>query len=157
MIGYNTQYTSSKLTIHNQNKPNTKPPHSNPHNILPFTMPLSPHTNMMSMTALDYQYAHPPHSSISSAGLVPHSQQGPGGGYGQGKLVVRAVVPLGASGTIIGRGGSVIREIGEKCTAKIQLAEIVEHVPTGERILSVTASATTSVVEVCYLLWIPPK
>lgn len=60
------------------------------------------------------------------------------------QLTVRLLIPLTASGTVLGRGGSNIRQIAEESMCKLQLGENVDKLGTGERMVTLTC-ATNSV------------
>lgn len=58
-----------------------------------------------------------------------------------GELKLRALVPRGAVGSIIGKGGGVIKELRESTGAKISIGEPVGSGQNAEQIISISGSA----------------
>lgn len=58
-----------------------------------------------------------------------------------GELKLRALVPRGAVGSIIGKGGGVIEELRESTGAKISIGEPVGSGQNAEQIISISGSA----------------
>eukprot|EP00435_Cladocopium_sp_Y103_P008042 s1281_g2.t1 len=58
-----------------------------------------------------------------------------------GELKLRALVPRGAVGSIIGKGGGVIKELRESTGAKISIGEPVGAGQNAEQIISISGSA----------------
>ena len=88
------------------------------------------------------------HDSITSvAGIVTTSSATNAAG-----LTIRVLVPMAASGSLIGRGGSVIKQLNEASGCKIKLADIADPFKTEERIVIFQASSIPTLVKVPYML-----
>jgi hypothetical protein len=61
---------------------------------------------------------------------------------------MRCLIPAAASGAIIGRGGGVIKQIGEKANCRLDLDEYVEAFNTHERVLHVKGTAGQKIIVV---------
>lgn len=63
----------------------------------------------------------------------------------------RALIPHSASGTIIGRGGQVIRSMSERSGAKMQLGDAADPYGTKERIVNLSGTNVEQLVAVSFL------
>lgn len=62
--------------------------------------------------------------------------------------LVRGLIPLGASGLIIGHAGAIIKEMSEMSGTKVQLAEGADPYGTKERIVNVFSPTCEAAVQV---------
>ena len=63
-----------------------------------------------------------------------------------GTIQIRVLIPKVASGVLIGRQGSVIKQMSEMSNCKIQLGEETDPFDTKERIVIINSAAVPSVV-----------
>lgn len=69
---------------------------------------------------------------------------------GNRKYQLKAAIPIGASGSILGRGGATIRELAEKTGTRVQLVETTDPHHTRERIMVVSTTSGHSGAVVYY-------
>lgn len=70
------------------------------------------------------------------------------GGAGQGTYTVRVLIPSPAAGVMIGRQGSVIKQLSESTGCKMQLGENSDPFGTKERIMIIIGRTAATVLEV---------
>lgn len=70
----------------------------------------------------------------------------------QGGFQIKLLIPIGASGNLIGKGGNVVKQISESSNCKIQLGDEADPCNTKERILFVNSATVPSLVLVMSLL-----
>lgn len=73
---------------------------------------------------------------------------------GNRKYQLKASIPIGASGSILGRGGATIRDLSERTGTKVQLVETTDPHHTRERIMvvSTTSGHSGAVVSIFNIL-----
>jgi hypothetical protein len=84
---------------------------------------------------------------IDAYGNAVSSNRAPNGNF-----QVRILIPKIASGVLIGRQGTVIKQMSEVSNCKIQLGDEIDPYETKERIVIVSAAAVQSLVSVRYNL-----
>ena len=90
-------------------------------------------------------------NSINEAGFVVDPILGTGPVITPFRPSVKVLVPISASGLLIGRGGSFIRQMSESSGCKIQIAEATgDPFGTRERIITATSGSLGAVVMVLY-------
>jgi len=67
--------------------------------------------------------------------------------FGAYKFVFKLLIPWGAAGIIIGKSGSVIKEMSEISSCKMQLAEAQDPFNTKERIMSISSDTSTNIIQ----------
>lgn len=67
-----------------------------------------------------------------------------------GSYTIRVLIPKIASAAIIGKGGSVIKRMSEQSGCRYQLGEENDPFTTNERIVTITGTASPSVVNVSF-------
>ncbi len=63
---------------------------------------------------------------------------------------MKMLIPISSCGSVIGRGGSIIRNIGETAGCKVQLIESKAEAITSERIVQVMGPNIRNVVQVIF-------
>lgn len=82
-----------------------------------------------------------PSTAIPAVPAAPPANRGP-----TGQIQVKCLVPKGASGNLIGKGGSVVRQMSETSKCRINLADNADPYGTNERIVVINGPAATDVV-----------
>lgn len=67
-----------------------------------------------------------------------------------GVLEFRCLIPAAASGIVIGRGGAIVKEIGDATRTSIKLSDNRDLAFTSERLVSVRGTILQNVIAVCY-------
>jgi len=68
----------------------------------------------------------------------------------QGLLQIRILIPKIASGVLIGRQGSIIKQMSDLSSCKIQLGDEADPFETRERIVVINSSSVANVVLVSF-------
>ena len=66
--------------------------------------------------------------------------------YGGFKYVFKLLIPWSAAGIIIGKSGSVIKEMSEISSCKMQLAEAQDPFNTKERVMTISSDTTSNII-----------
>lgn len=66
--------------------------------------------------------------------------------YGGFKYVFKLLIPWSAAGIIIGKSGSVIKEMSEISSCKMQLAEAQDPFNTKERIMTISSDTSSNII-----------
>lgn len=71
-----------------------------------------------------------------------------------GSYTIRVLIPKIASAAVIGKGGSVMKRMSEQSGCRYQLGEENDPYNTNERIVTITGTASPSVVNVSSIIFI---
>ena len=66
-----------------------------------------------------------------------------------GSYQVRLLIPRGASGVLIGKGGAIIKQMTDHSHCKMQLGDEKDPYNTNERIFIINSSSVTNLASVC--------
>ena len=66
--------------------------------------------------------------------------------YGGFKYVFKMLIPWAAAGIMIGKSGSVIKEMSESTSCKMQLAEAQDPFNTKERVMTISSDTTSNIL-----------
>lgn len=72
--------------------------------------------------------------------------------YGAYKYIFKLLIPWAAAGIIIGKSGSVIKEMSERSSCKMLLSEAQDPFNTKERVMTLSSDTTTNIIQGLHII-----